>query len=115
MVQRRDGPRRLRNHDDDDDDDDDVYGSVGVRCPRFLWGQVSCIRGRHRATVFVVAEPSLSCPTRPGPDRHRPVEPPRPAVACLVTVYIASHESGARGHSCECKTYICPRTSTPRA
>jgi len=74
VVQRRDGPRRLRNHDDDDDDDDDVYGSVGVRCPRFLWGQVSCIRGRHRATVFVVAEPSLSCPTRP--DQPWPVWSP---------------------------------------
>jgi len=23
VVQRRDGPRRLREHDDDDDDDDD--------------------------------------------------------------------------------------------
>jgi len=81
VVQRRDGPRRLRNHDDDDDDDDDVYGSVGVRCPRFLWGQVSCIRGRHRATVFVVAEPSLSCPTRPGPaatDRSNHPDQPWP-------------------------------------
>jgi len=24
VVQRRDGPRRLRDHDDEDDDDDDV-------------------------------------------------------------------------------------------
>jgi len=26
VVQRRDGPRRLRDYDDDDDDDDDEWG-----------------------------------------------------------------------------------------
>jgi len=36
VVQRRDGPRRLRDHDDDDDDDDDAgYCSRrGARCLR---------------------------------------------------------------------------------
>jgi len=28
VVQRRDGPRRLRDHDDDDDDDDIVKRSM---------------------------------------------------------------------------------------
>jgi len=27
VVQRRDGPRALRDHDDDDDDDDDDHNS----------------------------------------------------------------------------------------
>jgi len=29
VVQRRDGPRRLREHDDDDDNDDDIAAAAG--------------------------------------------------------------------------------------
>ena len=32
VVQRRDGPRRLRDRDDDDDDDDDEFSSVQFMC-----------------------------------------------------------------------------------
>ena len=35
VVQRRDGPRRLREHDDDDDDDDDNDGDVMQQLANF--------------------------------------------------------------------------------
>jgi len=34
VVQLRDGPRRLRDHDDDDDDDDDECNAMQLNTPK---------------------------------------------------------------------------------
>jgi len=42
VVQRRDGPRRIRDHDDDDDDDDDDEA----------WGERRARLNAYRPTEF---------------------------------------------------------------